>query len=433
MNQRPSCLRVFLAAFVVAATGCRGQVFEPVRDGLAASASLSGRVDVVTRADLLFVVDDSRSMQNEQEKLGEGFPALVRALDALDPPISWRVAVMTTSVDERFGPCDPDDPSSPAWCSASFGGTGFACESRKCVRRFPDRAGQLLAAPGNPAVLDRDQLSASDITWLFSQKVQVPLDGSRQEQPLRAVKIALEGDSLDGFRRPDARLVVYVVSDEDDCSDSSEQTLAIELTSGGEIDHCAVGTGLDRVTDWVRWFSTQGDVALGAVVGLAPGSQSPGQCVDDSCALSCTQPAGLAVCEQQCQGALLPQRCIDECIAECDNFCGSQAPGHRLASAVRSLSGPLASICESDYGPALARLARVLGIPERIELPSTPSDLRAFFFRITREGRTLDCEQGSDWDVDLGSNPPELVIEQNGACRLLPGDAWEVRYIAAQD
>lgn len=437
MSAHPAGLRVFVAAVALSAMGCREQVFEPVRDGLAASASLSGHVDVVTRADLLFVVDDSRSMQNEQQKLAQGFPALVQSLDALDPPVSWRVAVMTTSVDERFGPCNSSDPSSPALCSASFGGAGFACESGQCVRRFTDRAGKLLSSPGNPAVLDRDHLSASDLQWLFAQKVQFPLEGSRQEQPLRALQIALEGDSLSEFRRPDARLVVYIVSDEDDCSDGTEQTMALEITPGGEIDHCALGAatgnGLDDVGGWVRWFTAQGDVALGAVVGLTPNAQNPGQCVDASCASECTQPAGRTACEQQCQGALLLERCVGECMAECESFCGSQAPGQRLATAVRAVSGPLASICESDFGPALARLARVLGIPERIELSSIPGDLRAFFFQVTRQGRTLDCKQGSDWHIDLGANPPELVIEQAGACRLLPDDVWDIRYIATMD
>lgn len=420
-----------LTVAVVLLAGCREQVFEPVRDGLAASAVLSGQVRVVTRADLLFVVDDSRSMQNEQDKLAQGFPALAAALDALDPPVSWRVAVMTTSVDERFGPCDARDPAAPAACSASFGGAGFACEAGHCVRRFPALAGRLV---GDPLVLDRDVLGVPELTQRFAQNVRVDLDGSRQEQPLRALKVALEGDALDGFRRSNARLVVFVVSDEDDCSDSTGRTMALERTATGEIDHCAegaaTGAGLDDLDEWHKWFRSQGDVALGAIVGLAPGTGSPGQCVDASCAAACSQPSGRAACEQQCAGALLLERCVGECVAECESFCGSQAPGRRLGMAVRAMSGPLASVCESDFGPALARLARVLGIPQRLALPSRPADLRALFFQVTRGDQVLDCHEGADWQLDLSVDPPELVIDQAGRCRLLPDDAWEIRYLA---
>lgn len=420
-----------LTVAVVLLAGCREQVFEPVRDGLAASAVLSGQVKVVTRADLLFVVDDSRSMQNEQDKLAQGFPALAAALDALDPPVSWRVAVMTTSVDERFGPCDAQDPAAPAACSASFGGAGFACESGHCVRRFPSLAGRLV---GDPLVLDRDVLVVPELTQRFAQNVRVDLDGSRQEQPLRALKVALEGDALEGFRRDNARLVVFVVSDEDDCSDSTGRTMALERTATGEVDRCgegaATGVGLDDLDEWHKWFRAQGDVALGAIVGLASGTGSPGQCVDASCAAACSQPSGRAACEQQCAGALLLERCVGECVAECESFCGAQAPGRRLGMAVRAMSGPLASVCESDFGPALARLARVLGIPQRLALPSRPADLRALFFQVTRGDQVLDCREGADWQLDLTVDPPELVIDQAGRCRLLPDDAWEIRYLA---
>lgn len=423
-----------LALAAMLAAGCREQVFEPVRDGLAASVVMSGEVKVVTRADLLFVVDDSRSMQNEQDKLAQGFPAMAAALDALDPPVSWRVAVMTTSVDEHFGPCAASDPAAPAGCSAAFGGAGFTCEAGHCVRRFPALAGRLV---GDPQVLDRDALPVAEMTRRFAQNVRVDLDGARQEQPLRALQVALAGDALDGFRRDNARLVVFVVSDEDDCSDSRGRTMALERTASGEIDHCAEGAvsgaGLDDLDEWQRWFRSQGDVALGAIVGLAPGTASPGQCVDGTCAAGCGQPSGRAACEQQCAGALLLERCVGECVAECESFCGSQAPGRRLAMAVRALSGPLASVCESDFGPTLARLARVLGIPQRLTLPSAPADTRALFFQVTRGGQVLDCREGPDWQLDASVDPPELVIAQSGQCRLLPDDAWEIRYLAQTD
>lgn len=426
--------RVLLGLACVAAVACRQQVFEPVRDGLVATASVSGEVRVVTKADLLFVVDDSPSMANEQEKLAAGFAALADRLQALDPPVGWRVGVMTTSVDEAFGPCPTGDPSAPGQCSASFGGGPFTCEAGRCVRRFPDRAARLVAAPGNPEVLDVDAMPLADLVTAFGENVRVGLAGSRMEQPLRAVESAIANGNLASFRRPDARLVVVVASDEDDCSDSTGQLMALERTPSGAVDHCDLGArtgdGLDDVTAWVSRFKASGDVALGAIVGLAPGSGDPGMCADPACVANCRSPAGTTACGTSCAGALRPSLCVEECQLQCESFCGSQAPGRRTSAAVRAMSGPLASVCESDYGPVLAQLARVLGIPEEIELPSIPADPRGLFFVIERGGTTISCVDGRDYVLDAAAHPAVVRIDQGKVCRLLPGDAWSIRYIA---
>ena len=433
--------RVGWAGALVVALSCREQVFEPVRDGLVASASLAGDVIVTTKADLLFIVDDSPSMGNEQQKLAAGFPALLARLEALDPPVDYRIAVLTTSVDEHFGPCDPSDPNAPASCSSEFGGTGYTCEaSGECVRRFPGKAGRLVAAPGNPTVLDRADYSPQELATLFGQNVQVGLAGSQQEQPLRAFRLALESGGLRGFLRDDARLVLLIASDEDDCSDSTGKLLALEDRNGTFIDHCAqeslVDTGkLDSVSTWeeqLRRLRAGGQtraVAVGAIVGLDEQTQQPGTCVDAACAQDCQGPASTATCQQQCQGALRPDLCTNECVDQCVSFCGSQAPGRRLARVVRDFGGPLASICESDFGPALARLARVIGIPETLDLPSVPGDDRAFFFTVTRAGKEIDCAQGRDYTLDRAADPPAMDIVQSGRCKLIPGDHWSIRYL----
>lgn len=433
-------LLVVVALCVGTLGSCSQQVFEPVRDGLVATASLDGDVRVVTRADLLFVIDDSASMLNEQAKLAAGFPALLDRLEALDPPVDWRVGVMTTTVTERFGPCDSGDPTAPAACAAEFGGTGFVCEDNACVRRWPDRAGKLVAAPGNPLILERSRMSAADLAARFAENVRVGLDGSRHEQPLRAVELALENGTLAEFTRPDARLVILIASDEDDCSDSADRLLALEATSSGWLDHCdeqarGDGSRLDSIDAWVERLSSgvpggARDVAIGAIVGLGSGSKDPGMCVDEACANECRSPGHRSSCEAECQGALQFGRCVSECIEECAIFCGSQAPGRRLSRAVRAMSGPVASICESDFGPVLANLARVIGIPERIELPSTPGDSRAFFFTVERNGRTIRCEEGRDYVIDRSSTPAAMDIVQSGACRLIPDDHWSIRYVA---
>lgn len=430
-----------LCALVCTQSACQQQVFEPVRDGLVATAVLKGEVKVLNAADLLFVVDDSPSMANKHDKLAAAFPELAELLDQLDPPVDWRVAVMTTSVDERFGSCKSSDPTAPQSCSAAFGGTGFRCQGGACVRNFKDKAGKLVSRSGNPKVLDRSQNSRSELIALFQQNVRVGLDGSRHEQPLRALRLAFENGRLNDFWRPDARLVVVVASDEDDCSDSSGEFVALYPNSGGYADQCDEAariddSRLDSINAWVRDFQQlpvpggHREVAFSAITGLAKDGQQPGMCTDEDCAEDCENGAGFDSCDTACSDALRPERCRDECLLECRQFCGSQVPGRRLARTARALGGSLSSICEPSFGPALAKLASVMGIPERLELPSVPRDGRALFFRVFRGDKEISCEEGRDYRLELEDEPARLEIEQGGRCRLYPDDRWELRYVA---
>jgi hypothetical protein len=403
--------------------------------------ALSGTVKVVTKADILFVVDASASMASKEAKLAAGVPALLSRLDALNPPVDYRLAVMTSSVDARYGPCDGLDPHAPVECSAEFGGTGYQCLDSACVAEFPQFAGQLVAAPGNEAVLDRAKLSRAQMEQLFAENIMVGTGGSGQEQPLRGLTIGIKGGGLSGFLRPDARLVVFVASDRDDCSDTSQNLLAYQIEPDGTVvDNCALqsqsnGTLLDSVADWVAWFkalpSSNGprEVAFGAAIGLTAGTGSPGTCVDSICASACATGSQQATCEQQCQGALQVSRCLDQCQQQCVNGCGSQSPGSRLDEAVQLMQGTLASICDSDYGPDLARLAEVVGIPESLAIPTAPVNEDAFFFTVLRKGKTIICSPATDYTLDLKAAPIEMNISQSGACRLLPDDQWSIQYL----
>ncbi len=408
---------------------------------MVSTVALTGDVRVITKADILFVVDASVSMASKEPKIAAGLPALINKLEALNPPVDYRLAVMTSSVEERFGPCQSADPNAPGECSAAFGLTGFQCVADACVREFPRQAGQLVAAPGNPFVLDRASLSPTQIESLFAQNVLVGTGGARQEQAFRAMDIAFDGSGLQDFWRPDARLVVFVATDRDDCSDTGENLLAYEIDNGTIVDNCALqsgsnGTLLDSVAGWVAGFTMlpvpggHRDVALGAAIGLASGTQTPGTCVDPVCASNCQGAAQTAVCDQQCAGAPLLQQCLSDCAAQCVEFCGSQAPGIRISRALQLTQGVVSSICDSDYGPDLARLSRVIGIPDSLGLPTLPVDPRAFFFQVFREGRTINCNEGPDYTLQLSTAPYEMNIEPTGACQLLPGDQWSVQYLS---
>ncbi len=129
--------------------------------------------------DILFVVDDSNSMAEEQVALAEGFIGFIAQLQRANS--RFQLGVISTSTDLDDG-----------------------------------NAGRLL---GTPAVLDvRD-----DYVTGFRQRVQVGTQGSDKEKGLYAAELALSPDMLagpnQGFLRPEANLLVAFVTDEEDCSD----------------------------------------------------------------------------------------------------------------------------------------------------------------------------------------------------------------------
>ncbi len=138
--------------------------------------------------DILWVIDNSVSMQNEQEAVASGTSDFVENLEKGD--MDFHLGVITTDVDD----VNPN-------------------------------AGVLL---GNPQVLTstcRDDGDPSDCTYVdaFTSRVLQGTDGSDQERGLEAALTALSPPLSDtrnsGFLRDDAALVIIILSDENDCSD----------------------------------------------------------------------------------------------------------------------------------------------------------------------------------------------------------------------
>jgi hypothetical protein len=135
--------------------------------------------EVVDEVDILFVVDDSASMAEEQLALADGFTTFVEELETANS--NFHIGVISTSQ-------DTDDP---------------------------DR-GILI---GDPPFLTAED----DYVAQFAERVQIGIGGSDKEKGLEAAWYALSPEMLVlhniGFLRPQANLLVVVVSDEDDCTD----------------------------------------------------------------------------------------------------------------------------------------------------------------------------------------------------------------------
>src|SRR5438067_5818474 len=129
---------------LVAGMSCQSYVAVPVQPATLVAVAQHSQVKVATKADILLVVDDSLSMSGKQDRLAQALASFTTQLDALEPPIDYQVAVVTTSIFERFGACGPDgDASASAACDSDRGASGYVCKTDHCVRTFAAEAGQL--------------------------------------------------------------------------------------------------------------------------------------------------------------------------------------------------------------------------------------------------------------------------------------------------
>lgn len=177
------------------------------------------------QVDILWVVDNSRSMAEEQQAVATSAQQFVTGLESSG--MDFHLGVITTDVDAS----NPD-------------------------------AGVLL---GNPSYLEN---STANYVSAFQGRVQVSTGGSDQEKGLQAAITALTPPLTNsrniGFLREDAMLSIIFLSDENDCSDFGA------LGSGADGESCYTDsdklTPVSNLSDLLR--TTKEDPSLITVSGI---------------------------------------------------------------------------------------------------------------------------------------------------------------------
>jgi hypothetical protein len=174
-------------------------------------------LETQNKIDLLFVVDDSASMVEEQASLAANFPRFMAALEKTGAP-DLHIGVITT--DMGAGGIDQDK-----------------CQGVGDAGRFQIQAGCPVSADG-PRFLRIDAAGNKNFTGTladtFACVALVGKEGCGYEHQLQSLRYALS-DNNPGFReflRPEAHLGIVVISDEDDCSADFDATLFNEARAG---------------------------------------------------------------------------------------------------------------------------------------------------------------------------------------------------------
>jgi hypothetical protein len=234
-------VKVGLAILVLLGAGCEGRTSMRVfRDagasmanadaGLAAMAAqcpagTSPRVvptGTPVKLDLLFMIDDSPSMQEEQANLARNFPRLIDALKKL--PAGFP--------DLHLGVLSSDMGAGAAnlagACGNSLGDRGVLQVRSGCG--LDPKNGRYLSSQNGGTQNNFD----GDIAEVFACLAGLGTNGCGFEHQLQSVRMALSGFVADnaGFLRSDAHLAVVYITDEDDCSAPANSTLFESLVSG---------------------------------------------------------------------------------------------------------------------------------------------------------------------------------------------------------
>lgn len=223
----------------------------------ASDSSISDRTTLDTwsqapnnEIDILWVVDDSCSMSEEQAALTQGFVSFVDEMEASGT--NFHIGLITTSLDYA-------DPN----------------------------RGKLV---GNPPYLTVED----DYVSAFQERAIVGTQGSDKEKGLEAVSYALSplmtlpGSPNEGFLRDEASLLIVFVSDEEDCSDDG--ALEGRLAEDCYLERQLLTNVQQIVRDY--WDIKGGDrdrVQVGAIVGLDNGACEdayPGRRYMDAAALT---------------------------------------------------------------------------------------------------------------------------------------------------
>ena len=217
MRHRPR-IQNFIAASValVAVSGCNESQLDQLP---ATSSEIHYQGGDPPPVDVLFVVDNSGSMEQEQAKLAANFETFIQYFLNLD--LDFQLAIVTT---------DTENPNE----SGKFQGT--------------------------PAIL---KPTTTNLAGAFAANANVGTAGSGVERGLEAARMALSEPNLTGanagFLREDALLAIIIVSDEED--GGSEDDAPAQDPVSAYVDHFLSLKGGDPAR--VNFSAIAGDIPNG--------------------------------------------------------------------------------------------------------------------------------------------------------------------------
>jgi len=427
-------------------------------------------------ADILFVVDNSGSMADEQQNLADNFNFFINQIAGSG---DYQIAIVTTdlmsSEGELTGFVDVQHDTASAYREL------LSIDDDACVPagiehgcfRGPDPANRVIRVSKDDPPEEKDRQIAT-----FVSNVSVGSCGTGTEQGLLAMLAALEktgpGECNEGFLRDDANLVVVFVSDEEDADNTQISQHVQDLARIKDLDKVRVAAIVGAVDGDASACSINEGGACGTLCQTPPAAGSGMSCTNNNQCPS-GEYCGSGRCENKQLQYWTPENCgwctyfdVADC---CSALAGTRYV--RFAQAIESrivaneptyaewdCKAPedqnavclVDSICQSSFGATLERIAKDLVITSTYRLEPAPTNpagikVRVFGGRFGEEGVTLSypddytvvvsgdgafatltitagentpSQEGEQLDVNYVTNI-ERPTERRGACPLETG------------
>ncbi|MDX2020654.1 MAG: hypothetical protein SF187_10455 [Deltaproteobacteria bacterium] len=373
-SSRPTfpCAQALGSAFVVGALAlgaCNSAPFQAPKPEPEGQADRFYAVNPIRDLDLLFMIDNSGSMKEEQTKLRKNFPTLIETLRQIPGGLpNVHIGVISSDV----GAGNVFISGNPA-CNRPGGDKG----------EFQAKAGCGLNADANFIISlnnDTQKNFMGKLEDVFSCIADLGTSGCGFEHQLQSVRVALAENVTPknaGFLRKDAFLAIVLITDEDDCSAPPTSDLFADQSFG------------DTQT---------GSLRCNIAGHLCNGEPVPGKAFMSPLTTCSPNPKGRLIPVDDIKNFVLslkpnfPDRIIVSAITgipareegtqyaftvskqpqgpdllDVEPVCnsgadGTAAPSLRVSQFVKSFgdNGTIESICNSDYSPALKRLGDLI-------------------------------------------------------------------------
>ncbi len=355
------------------------------------------------KTDILFVVDDSGSMNPIQDGIKASFKSFIDRLAASPVKNDVQIGITTTSVDRVESanvPIPTFAPTTSECSSPPNAGMPFPAGALVSVSGPDDPTQRLQSTTAGTRLLSAASMTSDALVAAFQQNVQVGVCGSGKEQGLRAAKLALSSRIDDGANagllRSGTRLLVVIVSNDDDCSDPKTPPGVQFLAEGTNCEN-----GAEPVQDFVDFFhgpiaGENRPVMVATIVPLDLATGQPAAC-------GSSEWAGTRY------------------KAFADTF-GAQAF--------------LDSVCDASFQDTLVRIASA--ISQEVPLAAEPADWRLLTVNVLKpDGTQIRCrvDENAASSPDVLYSPPSATrpptLDFGGACALQAGDQIAVKLLCA--
>jgi hypothetical protein len=203
------------AISAVSSLSCTSHPLAPVPPRLEAQAGITYEANPTRQLDLLFLIDNSQSMAEEQMNLSRNLPVFMRELEKIEGGLpDLHAAVVSSDFGAGGLVADTCRPLGDLGKFQVKTGCGFD----------PAMAGaRFLATDGRGG-----KNFTGDLGDVFACMAKLGASGCGYEHQLQAIRGALSNQinpDNRGFLRPEAHLGIILLTDEDDCSAEPDATL----------------------------------------------------------------------------------------------------------------------------------------------------------------------------------------------------------------